>query len=71
MNLYSKDRIDVNDSALLMTISDEKKNFCNKKCKETNECLNKCENFFTWASNYGMNYFQAVHKYGYTPTVAG
>jgi hypothetical protein len=71
MNLYSKERIEINNSALLRTISDEKKIFCNKQCKGNDECFTKCENFFTWASNYGMSYFHNVHKYAYTPTVSG
>jgi hypothetical protein len=68
MNIYSPDRIQAHKSALLKSIDDEKKSFCNKKCKGEDECLNKCQIFFNWATFYGIAHFDAVHKYTYTPT---
>lgn len=69
MNIYNKELIDVNHSALIRSADDAKKGFCEKQCNGKESCLNKCETFYSWAVNYGLTHFHQVHKYAYIPSV--
>lgn len=69
MNIYNKQLIDANTSALISTIEESKRDYCLKKCNGKDSCNSVCEKFFTWSVTYALDHFQKVHKYAYAPTI--
>ena len=69
MNVYNKQLIDANTSALISTIEESKRDYCLKKCNGKETCVSPCEKFFTWSVTYALDHFQRVHKYAYAPSI--